>query len=270
MNCERCQIELEDFLYGELAERLAAEMRQHLAVCADCFAERARLENESALFAEFYEQTAIDPAAESWEAIRARIAAKPVRAVEEEKVSWRQTMFGWLAAPSLARQIAFALLLVAVSVIATMWLMRRDDGNRLAGVTPTPTVTPPSVAPKPSPAPKNELANAEPVKPKPQVPRQSVQVRQLSESEVLAQQLAKTEREYQSTIKLLERAIAKRRESFAPEAFKKYESSLALIDSSIVQSKRALRQQPDDLAARQFLLAAYARKVELMQVIAMQ
>jgi len=31
-----------------------------------------------------------------------------------------------------------------------------------------------------------------------------------------------------------------------------------------------LNQQPDDLAARQFLLAAYARKVELMQVIAMQ
>jgi hypothetical protein len=92
----------------------------------------------------------------------------------------------------------------------------------------------------------------------------------LSEGDELAQQLARTEREYQNTIKLLERAIAKRRDGFAPEAFKKYESSLALIDGSIVQSKRALNKQPDDLAARQFLLAAYARKVELMQVIAMQ
>ena len=55
MNCERCKVELEDFLYGELAERLAAEVRQHLAGCDGCTAERGRLESENSLFAEFYE-----------------------------------------------------------------------------------------------------------------------------------------------------------------------------------------------------------------------
>jgi len=270
MNCERCQLELEDFLYGELTERAAAEVRQHLATCQACAAESVRLENENALFAQFYEQTAIEPTAESWEAIRAQIAAERIRSVQEEKASWWRAMVAGLAFPSLARQIAFALVLVAVSVIATMWLMRRDDGNRVAEAMPTPTSAPQPIAPEVAPAPRNELANAEPVRPKPQTPRQPAQIRQLSESEALAQQLAKTEREYQSTIKLLQRAIAKRRDNFSPEAFKKYESSLALIDSSIVQSRRALNEQPDDLAARQFLLAAYARKVELMQVIAMQ
>lgn len=270
MNCERCQLELEDFLYGELTERLAADVREHLAGCAACAAERVRLENENALFAEFYEQTAVEPAAESWDAIRARIVVEPVRAVPEETASWWQTMFAGLALPSLARQIAFALVLVAVSVIATMWVMRRDDGSRVAEVRPTPTLTPRINAPEPVSTPTTELAQAELPKPKPQVVRQLVSTRPLSESDALAQQLARTEREYQSTIRLLERAIAKRRDNFSPEAFKKYESSLALIDSSIVQSKRALNQQPDDLAARQFLLAAYAKKVELMQVIAMQ
>ncbi len=266
MNCERCQIELEDFLYGELTERTAAEVRQHLATCAACVAERARLESESAIFAEFYEQTAIEPAAESWNAIRARIGTETVLAGQQEKAVWWRTMFGWLLVPSLARQVAFALMLVAVSVIATLWVMQRDDGNRLAEVKLTPLIN----EPEPVPAPTKELARIEPPKPRPQVVRQPVSARPLTESEALAQQLAKTEREYQNTIKLLERAIAKRRDSFAPEAVKKYESSLALIDSSIVQSKRALTQQPDDLAARQFLLAAYAKKVELMQVIAMQ
>lgn len=270
MNCERCQLNLEDFLYGELAERLAAELREHLAGCAACSAERTRLESENALFAEFYEQTAVEPAVESWAAIRSRIAEEPIRSVEEEKVVGWRAMFGWLMIPSLARQAAFALLLMAISVVATMWLMRRDDGNRLAEAKPTPTVTPQVNAQEPTPSPKNELAQTEPLKPKPQTVRQQVQVRRLSEGDELAQQLARTEREYQNTIKLLERAIAKRRDGFAPEAFKKYESSLALIDGSIVQSKRALNKQPDDLAARQFLLAAYARKVELMQVIAMQ
>ncbi|MBP6823641.1 MAG: hypothetical protein KA368_18980, partial [Acidobacteria bacterium] len=80
----------------------------------------------------------------------------------------------------------------------------------------------------------------------------------------------RTEREYKNAIKLLDQAVAKRRSGIEPEAFKKYESSLALIDSSIAQSKRALRELPNDLVAGQFLLAAYARKVELMQEIAMQ
>lgn len=118
------------------------------------------------------------------------------------------------------------------------------------------------------------MANADavnPPKPQPrQIPREPVSIRQLSEQELLANQLARTEREYQSAIKLLERAVAKRRDNFSPEAFEKYESSLALIDSSILQSKRALRELPNDAAAGQFLLAAYAKKVDLMQTIALQ
>jgi len=271
MNCERCQIELEDYLYGELTERLAAEIRQHLAGCAECAVERARLESENALFVQFYEQTAIDPAAESWEAIRTQIAAESGRIVQKEKAAWWQTMFGWLLVPTLARQAALAILLIAVSVGATMWLMRRGkDEKQVAELKPSPTVTPQSSEPNPTPLPKNELASAEPIKPKTQIQREQVQARQLNETELLAKQLVRAEREYQSAIKLLDRAVAKRRNEIQPEAFKKYESSLALIDSSIAQSKRALREFPNDAAAGQFLLAAYARKVELMQEVAMQ
>ena len=276
MNCERCQIELEDFLYGELTERLAAEVRQHLIGCAECVAERDRLESENALFAEFYEQTAIDPAAESWEAIRVQIAAEPVRRLREEKTSWWQTGFGWLLAPTLARQAALAVLLIAVSVATTMWLMRRgNDEKQVAELKPSPTATPQSGEPNSTPAPKAELAIVEPIKPKSDAKHEAVAVRQetgrqLNDNELLAQQLVRAEHEYQSAIKLLDRAVAKRRSEIEPEAFKKYESSLALIDSSIAQSKQALRQFPTDAAAGQFLLAAYARKVELMQEIALQ
>lgn len=276
MNCERCQVELEDFLYGELTEQAAAEVRQHLAGCSGCVAERERLESENALFEQYYEQTAIDPSAEMWTAIRSRIEAEPVRQpMAEEKPSWWQTLFGAMIAPAMIRQMAVALVLITVSVATTVFLMRRgDDGKNIArqGPTPTPQTF---VTPSPVPSPTNELANATPEKTsktvlaiksavktdKPVVP---------SDQEVLARQLLRAEREYQSAIKLLDSAVAKRRNSIEPEAFKKYESSLALIDSSIAQSKRALRELPNDLVAGQFLLAAYARKVELMQEIAMQ
>lgn len=280
MNCERCQNELEDFLYGELSERLTGEVREHLAGCAECAELRSELEREGELFAQFYEQTAIDPSTEMWQVIRARIEAEPERGVLiEEKTRWWQSLAGWLLAPAMIRQVALALLLVAISVTATVFLMRRDDGDqKLAGQTkpanemPTPDIM---NTPNPTPSPSLELANAQPDKlsPPPSANQRQikpVQTKPLSDQELLARQLAKAEREYRSAIRLLNSAIAKRKETIEPEVFRQYESSLALIDSSILQSKRALREQPNDLAAGQFLLAAYARKVELMQDIAMQ
>ena len=83
-------------------------------------------------------------------------------------------------------------------------------------------------------------------------------------------QIARTEQEYIKAIRLLDRAIVKRKEALDLSVTSQYEASLALIDDSISKSRAALRKQPGDLAAGQFLLAAYARKVELMQEIAVQ
>lgn len=287
MNCERCQTELEDFLYGELSERQAGELRSHLAACAECAAVRDDLERENELFARFYEQTAIEPAGEMWEALRQRMAADPVRQVPAEvrtpRVGWWQSlalgMFGSGQA-SMLRQAALALLLIALSVTATVLLMKRThEGSQIAGNLPKESATPaPQSITTPTPPPAaREIAANEPEKSvAPPTKSRALNARRepapsqpLSDQELLARQLARAEREYQGAIKMLDRAIAKRRDSIEPEAFKQYETSLALIDNSIAQSKRALHDRPDDLAAGQFLLSAYAKKVELMQTIAM-
>jgi anti-sigma factor RsiW len=281
MNCERCQHELEDFLYGELSEGLAGEMRTHLADCAGCAAARVELEREHELFARFYEQTAMDPTSEMWDAIRVRIAAEAPRQVTAEaKPRWWQSLAsGWLT-PAVLRQAALALLLIALSVAATVVLMKRGDGDKnVAQNNPSTTPTPQNSTPAPIPSPTTNVATAEPpvelaaanqtpARPT-EAPRAPVKAQPLSDQELLARQLTRAEREYQSAIKMLDRAIAKRRDEIAPEALKQYQASLALIDSSIAQSKRALQERPDDPSASQFLLAAYAKKVELMQTIAM-
>jgi hypothetical protein len=99
---------------------------------------------------------------------------------------------------------------------------------------------------------------------------QNAPPRKLSEQEMITNQLARAEREYRSAIRLLDGAIAKRKETLDPTVYEHYQSSLALIDKSIEESRQALRRDPTDAAAGQFLLAAYSRKVELMQEIAMQ
>src|SRR5262249_27898717 len=88
MNCERCKNELEDFLYGELGEALPVEVRGHLADCAVCAALRDEIERENEIFGQFYEQTSIEPAAEMWEAIRARISSEARERAQIDRAAW--------------------------------------------------------------------------------------------------------------------------------------------------------------------------------------
>jgi len=285
MNCERCQVELEDFLYGEMAAEQAAELRKHLNGCVDCRRQRDVLEREAEVFARYYEQTALDPSPATWEAIRRRIvAAEPLRTRSEPR-AWLKSLLGgsagaWLRRPTVVRQVAGAVALIVVSVAVTTWLVSRPDQNRnvatdLGHATPTPTgevkVPPPSL---PSSSAGPEVARVDRVRPsvkhEPAGRSAPLQPRGLSEDELIKQQIARTEREYVSAIRMLGRAIAKRKDTIDPSAFAQFESSLALIDQSIEKSREALHTRPGDPAAGQFLLAAYARKVELMQEVAIQ
>jgi anti-sigma factor RsiW len=283
MNCERCKNELEDFLYCELGQTRSSEIREHLARCAACAAARDDLKRENDIFAQFYEQTAIEPNSEVWAAIRARISEEPLFQPKVEKqIGWldrlREGSFGWLLAPAILRQVAFAVLLIALSVAATTLYLRRDGSSneniadRGPKVTPTPA---PQQIETPVPSPSTGLANLEPKRAGNSTSPKTVQpapriTRQLTEQELVNRQIARTEREYEKAIRMLDQAIAKRRGDLDPQLIKQYESSLALIDDSIAASRRALRQRPDDLAAGQFLLAAYAKKIELMQDFAMK
>ncbi len=285
MNCERYRNELEDFIYGELTERRAAEIRAHLAACPACAALRHQLERENEIFAQFYEQTAIDPTTEMWAEIRARIGAEGQSRSRLENGAGRlrrlrEGAFGWLLAPAMLRQAAFAILLIALSVAATTIYLRRGEreGKDVAKRNPEATPTPSpqqTVTPAPAPSPSTYVAgvsqNTVENPPPKSGPAPAQRVRpQLSDQELMNQQIARAEREYQKAVRMLDQAIAKRRGSLDPALVKEYQSSLALIDSSIASSRRALLERPGDPTAGQFLLAAYARKVELMQDIAMK
>jgi hypothetical protein len=304
MNCERCKNELEDFLYGELGEALGVEVRAHLADCAVCAALRDELEQENEIFGRFYEQTSIEPAAEMWEAIRARINSEARERAQIDRGAWSPTIkppekrglkaglqalflwaragtFGRMFAPATLRQAAFAALLVALSVtVTTIYLKLAENGEKNVakkGGEAAPT-QPPQQGLTPAPATSIDVAGVgekpnngalAPKSAKPLVGR-AVPPRQLTDQELMNRQIARAEREYQKAIRLLDQAIAKQRDRLDPALIKQYESSLALIDDSINASRRVFRERPDDPIAGQFLLAAYAKKLDLMQDIAMK
>ncbi len=278
MNCEICTTQLEDFLYGELDATQRASLAQHLSVCADCRALQATLEHENELFAQYYEQNALEPSDELWQTIHARIqsdAGQTNREASGWAAQWRN-WFAPLLAPALLRQAGFAALLVLLSVgLTALYFSTRKVENHVAvEVTPTPSpaATPTATEPpkQATPAPslqesvRPQVAALKPAVPKPVAPTK------LTEDEVLSQQIAKASREYQSAIKLLERTIAKRKTQLDEGTIKQFEGSLAMIDASIASSRQALRAHPNDPTAARFLLAAYSKKVELMQEIAMR
>jgi hypothetical protein len=175
--------------------------------------------------------------------------------------------------------VAFAALLVVLSVAATtIYLKLGENGEKNVatrggesapaqpqqrGVTPTPPVDVARDGKKPN------NGDLQPKGDRPLI-KQAPPPRQLTDQELMNRQIARAEREYQKAIRLLDQAIAKQRDRLDPALIKQYESSLALIDDSINASRRAFRERPDNPAAGQFLLAAYAKKLDLMQDIAMK
>jgi hypothetical protein len=278
MKCETCRTELEDFLYGEVDAARRKNIAEHLSVCADCRVLQVTLERENELFAQYYEQNAIEPSDEMWQAIHARIKSD-APPTNNEVGGWVAQWRNWLApllAPALWRQAGFAALLVLVSVglTALYFSTRQVETNNIAEVksSPSPTATPMATeTPKQATPAPNLKEDVKPLVATLRAPATKAEAKpKLTEEEVLAQQIAKATREYQGAIRLLERTIAKRKTQLDEGTIKQFEGSLALIDASIVSSRQALRAHPNDPTAARFLLAAYSKKVELMQEIAMR
>lgn len=296
MNCERCRTELEDFSGGELNAAQTAAIRQHLMDCAECRTVRDTLDREAEIFAEFYEQTALDPAPEMWAAIRSRIAAEaPATA---PRAGWLTRLGEGLSierllASAMLRQAAFAAMLVIISVAATTLYFtlknNRSDADNVARTTPPPQPAPEQPEPAATPAPDSARPRTDSVNPEvASVPKSSVTKppravqakfsekpnaplpKAANEDELIQRQVARAVREYQGAVVLLERKIVRRRDSLDPVVMAQYEKSLDLINRSIADSRRTMRARPNDPAAGQYLLAAYAKKVELMQEIALQ
>ena len=278
MNCENCQLELEDLFYGELPPGRAAELRAHLSGCAECRGVEATIGRETEIFSRYYTQTELEPPAQMWEAIRDQIRTEePARVT---RASWSERfsggLFGWLLQPVVLRQAAAALALILVTVAVTVFLTsRKDEGRQLASnqSTPTPAPSPaPSVTVTPAPTPTEDTTgvsvahNNKPASVKNErLARPTPAPKNLTDEQLIRAQVARAEREYVSAIRLLDRAVAQRKGQIDNGVYAQYESSLALIDDSIEKSRTALRAHPGDIAAGQFLLTAYARKVELMQ-----
>lgn len=76
--------------------------------------------------------------------------------------------------------------------------------------------------------------------------------------------LDEAEGHYEQAIRSLGEAFAAGRGTLAPEVVELFERNLAVIDATIQACRAAVVEEPDDLEARNYLMAAYTKKITLL------
>jgi anti-sigma factor ChrR (cupin superfamily) len=76
------------------------------------------------------------------------------------------------------------------------------------------------------------------------------------------------EAKYLAAIKMLSEDVNRKRTHLDPQVAARFDETLATIDRSIAETRRTVLQQRNDPVAVQYMLSAYAKKVEVMREMA--
>ncbi|MBP1596855.1 MAG: putative transrane transcriptional regulator (anti-sigma factor) [Acidobacteria bacterium] len=225
MRCSQIREMIEDYHDGELDVRRAAEVAAHLRDCAECGRELALLENEEKVYQAYARR------------VQDSLALPPgllERALREDASSrapartrWTEGLF---SAPVWLRQGLAAAFLVLVSVTGTLLLVRHYRAE--------------------STPPQQQMAAA------------AGGERSL---EAALQSIRHAEQEYLNAIGVLTDIIDKQKSTLDPRLVAELEQNLRMIDEHIAATRKAYYAQPGNADLALYMLAAYSRKVELLQ-----
>jgi anti-sigma factor RsiW len=92
---------------------------------------------------------------------------------------------------------------------------------------------------------------------------------QLKRQRATARLVREAESKYVAAIKLLSEDVNRKRTRLDPQVAARFDETLATIDRSIAETRRTvLKQRSSDPVAVQYMLSAYAKKVEVMREMA--
>lgn len=284
MKCEDCQILIEEFFDGELKDKLAATVKTHIAACNQCAALWGELQREQEVYLRYHRDVEVTPTL--WAAVQARIAEEKPVALSPSLFDKIKAWFGSnLAAPRMSFAYTAALVLIAVgATVAVMSYInsRGRDTSELVATNPgngTKLESDSPVAPAPSQSgnsavqpvvPSQPQSNVDAGNPNPGSPNQPARKTvQKPKAQPTPEQLVReAEQKYIAAIAILTRDVNKRRSDLDPVVKARFDTALAAIDRTIEETRQAVRRNPNDPAALQYMLSAYAKKVEVLRDIA--
>lgn len=82
------------------------------------------------------------------------------------------------------------------------------------------------------------------------------------------QLVREAEQRYLAAIQMLQRDVASKRSKIDPQTTARFDETLAAIDRSIAETRRSVAAHSNDPVAVQYMLSAYAKKVEVLREMA--
>ncbi len=277
---------LQSYFDGELSTELMESATSHLASCATCASAARELEEEtllltSAFAAEFDESVPterlrerIDAAVLGMRVANAAAAQNTVGAAGFFNSLFRLFNFGS------HRSLGYASLVVVLAFAAILGVVRLNTQNIQTVTTPsretvaTPSqqvadaiINPQSLPPASMPAGRSTTS---PVT----APGNGVTLRPVKYEARQARpkaapvKLIPGERTYLQTIAKLDTTIKSDKQAMRPALQVEYERNLAVVDRAIAATRSAVKSNPNDPDAADFMFAAYQSKVDLLNTIA--
>lgn len=270
MKCEEFLSMIEEYFDGEMDEKNSRLVAAHIAACGACALEYDRLGREQELYTSYEREVDVTPAL--WAGVQARIREERA----DQTGSVRQWLTGFFSAPRLSLVATAALVVIAVgATIGVMsYLSSRNQSGGVSIGDQTARNNPPSNSntqggtdnQKPDdvtpPAPENGGTQPPAVLTKPPA-RAGAKAKPTPE-----QLVREAEQKYVAAIALLSKEVNQRRTELDPSVLAQFDSALAAIDRTIEDTRRAVRQSPNDPIALQYMLAAYAKKVDVLREMA--
>ena len=300
MKCQEVSAALEEYFDGELETEQSQLAAAHLAACEICAHAYEALQREQDLLMRYERDVAVTP--QLWLGVQARIAAEQqTEAAPSFGARLRDWLSNSLTVPRFSPALTAALVLVAIALtVGAMKLMTKHESTTVATVQtpmPAPSVTnanqnstlvpaPGSASTQPqheptvvnansNSAPQSEPKKREEKRDRTLTPNNGAQIEQaglhksLVPREPTPEDLVKdAEAKYQKAIEILKRDVDKRRANFDPQTLARFDETLSAIDRTIAETRRAALGQGNDPVAVQYMLTAYAKKVEVLREMA--
>ena len=228
MRCFQVREMIEDYHDGELDPRRAGEVASHIRDCSKCSRELALLENEERVYQAYAAK--VQAALELSPGLLERALHEKASSRGPVRSRW---MAGWFSTPVWLRQGLAAALLVLVSVTGTLLLVRhyRAESNISA----------------------RQAASA---------------VAGERNLEAALESIQRAEQEYLNAIRVLTDIVDKQKSTLDPRLVAELQQNLKSIDEHISATRKAYYAQPANAQLALYMLAAYSRKVELLQDLA--
>lgn len=294
MKCEECLKVIEEYFDGELAEHEASNLSAHLANCDSCARHLEGLHDERNFYALYRREVEVRPAL--WAGVAARIREAESARVVSPVARWQTRLASLFGTPRLSPALTFALLILAVGATAGLMkymqsrtevsgpqaISQRQPETNVALTAKENNSPPKSANDKEESAGENSGAQSakqadrnedRPAKvlaaaDRAEIRRPVARPEGFTDEDSPDQLVREAEQKYRAAIALLSRDARRRRTLLEPDVLARFDQTLAGVDQTINETRRAVRRQPDDPVAVQYMLAAYAKKVEVLKEMA--